>query len=57
MTEQLAENFEADIDKLNKSIGQRIETDVSKLNFMTNYLREENRHDSNNVNSKVNKKE
>jgi uncharacterized protein (UPF0210 family) len=41
MTEQLAANFEADIDRFNKSIGQRMETKVSKLNFIINYLREE----------------
>jgi hypothetical protein len=40
---------------LNKSTGKRIETEVSKLNFMVTYLQEENRHDINNVNSKVNK--
>jgi hypothetical protein len=36
MTEHLTANFEADIDKPNKSTGQRIETEVSKLNFMIN---------------------
>ena len=40
---------------LNKSIGEGIETEVSQLNFMITYFREENRHDINNVNSKVNK--
>ena len=40
---------------LNKSIVEGIETEVSQLNFMITYFREENRHDINNVNSKVNK--
>jgi vacuolar-type H+-ATPase subunit I/STV1 len=39
---------------LNKSIEEGIETEVSKLNFMITSLREENRHDIKNVNSKVN---
>ena len=39
---------------MNKSIDEGTETEVSKLNFMITSLREENRHDIENVNSKVN---
>jgi hypothetical protein len=54
VTEQLSANFKSDVDKLNKIIEEWIETEVSKLNFMITSLREENRHDIINVNSKVN---
>jgi len=55
MREELPAKFEADIDKSNKSIGKRTETEVSNLNFVIAYLREENRRDINNINSNVNK--
>jgi len=55
MTEHLPAKFEADIDKSNKSIGKRIEIEISNLNFVIANLREENRRDINNINSKVNK--
>lgn len=54
VTEQLSANVKSDGDQLNKSIEEGIETEVSKLNFMITSLREENRHDIKNVNSKVN---
>jgi len=52
---QLPANFKSDVVKLIKSIEEGIETAVSKLNFMITSLREENRHDIKNVNSKANK--
>lgn len=55
VTKQLSTNFKSDDGKLNKSIEERIETAVSKFNFMITSLRKENRHDIKNVNFKVNK--
>lgn len=42
MTEKLSANFKADVGKLNKNKEKRIETEVSKLNFMITSLGEEN---------------
>lgn len=50
----MSANFKSDVDKLNKSVEEWIEMEVSKLNFMITSLREENRHDIKKVNSKVN---
>jgi len=54
VTEQLSTNFKSDVDRLNKSIEEGIETEVSKRNFIIAFLREETRHDIKSVNSKEN---
>jgi hypothetical protein len=54
VTEQLSVNLKYDFSKLDKSIEEGIETEVSKLNFMITSLREENRNDVKNANYKVN---
>jgi hypothetical protein len=52
VTEQLSANFKSEVDKMNKSIEEWMETEVSKLDFIVTSLREENRQDINNVNFK-----
>jgi len=52
VTEQLSANFKSEVVKLNKSIEEWIETEVSKLDFMITSLKEGNRHDIKNVNFK-----